>query len=187
MARIDIGRVKGDKGDPFTYDDFTAEQLEALRGPQGIIGPKGETGLTGNGIANIHMTKGDHMPGTTDIHTVTMTDGTQYNISTYNGRNGTGAGDVLGIAFDIVLPADGWNDGRIIIADDRFLASAIHKYFVDAYESDREEYLECGVDAEDITTDGFMVFTNIADPIKDITVNVIRLEMAVNGTPDKEV
>lgn len=26
------------KGDPFTYDDFTAEQLEALRGPAGIPG-----------------------------------------------------------------------------------------------------------------------------------------------------
>ena len=27
--------LKGDKGDPFTYADFTAEQLEALRGPKG--------------------------------------------------------------------------------------------------------------------------------------------------------
>lgn len=27
--------VKGDHGDPFTYDDFTPEQLEGLRGPQG--------------------------------------------------------------------------------------------------------------------------------------------------------
>ena len=24
----------GDKGDPFTYEDFTAEQLEALKGPK---------------------------------------------------------------------------------------------------------------------------------------------------------
>lgn len=27
--------AKGDKGDPFTYEDFTPEQLEALRGPAG--------------------------------------------------------------------------------------------------------------------------------------------------------
>ena len=26
---------KGDKGDPFTYADFTEEQLAALRGPEG--------------------------------------------------------------------------------------------------------------------------------------------------------
>lgn len=44
---------KGDKGDPFTYDDFTAEQLAALTGPQGPkgdtgdTGPKGDTGETG--------------------------------------------------------------------------------------------------------------------------------------------
>ena len=33
--------AKGEKGDPFTYADFTPEQLEALRGPQGIPGPAG--------------------------------------------------------------------------------------------------------------------------------------------------
>lgn len=36
--------LTGPKGDPFTYADFTPEQLEALKGPQG---PKGETGATG--------------------------------------------------------------------------------------------------------------------------------------------
>ena len=29
---------KGDKGDPFTYEDFKPEQLEALRGPKGDNG-----------------------------------------------------------------------------------------------------------------------------------------------------
>ena len=41
---------KGDKGDPFTYNDFTADQLEGLKGPKGdpgIPGPKGDTGLQG--------------------------------------------------------------------------------------------------------------------------------------------
>ena len=33
--------LKGAKGDPFTYADFTQEQLEELRGPQGIPGPAG--------------------------------------------------------------------------------------------------------------------------------------------------
>lgn len=30
----------GAKGEPFRYDDFTPEQLEGLRGPQGLPGPK---------------------------------------------------------------------------------------------------------------------------------------------------
>lgn len=42
--------VQGPKGDPFTYEDFTTEQLAALvgpQGPQGEQGPKGETGSQG--------------------------------------------------------------------------------------------------------------------------------------------
>lgn len=38
---------KGDKGDPFTYKDFTPEQLAALVGPEGPRGPIGETGPQG--------------------------------------------------------------------------------------------------------------------------------------------
>ena len=41
---------KGDKGDAFTYSDFTAEQLAALKGEKGDTGaqgPKGEKGDTG--------------------------------------------------------------------------------------------------------------------------------------------
>ena len=32
---------QGEKGDPFTYADFTPEQIESLRGPQGLPGEKG--------------------------------------------------------------------------------------------------------------------------------------------------
>lgn len=39
--------LKGDKGDPFTYSDFTPEQLAALKGPQGEAGPKGDKGEIG--------------------------------------------------------------------------------------------------------------------------------------------
>ena len=48
--------LKGDKGDAFTYSDFTTEQLAALKGekgdtgdvgPQGPRGPKGDTGPQG--------------------------------------------------------------------------------------------------------------------------------------------
>ena len=40
----DSGVFDGPKGEPFTYADFTPEQLVALTGPQG---PKGDTGKTG--------------------------------------------------------------------------------------------------------------------------------------------
>lgn len=140
-------------------------------------------GPPGNGIKDIQLTKGDHTPGTTDIYTVTTTDGTTYSISVYNGRNGTGAGDVLGIWFDLVLPASGWVNGEITIADSRLMALSTHKYFVSADEASREEYLECGVQPRDITTTGFITFKNDTDPSEDITVNVIRFELSANGTP----
>lgn len=44
---------QGPKGDAFTYEDFTPEQLEALKGPRGAdgdigpMGPQGNTGLQG--------------------------------------------------------------------------------------------------------------------------------------------
>ena len=139
-------------------------------------------GPTGNGIKDIKLTKGDHTPGTTDIYTVTMTDGTTTTIYVYNGRNGTGTGDVLGIAFDLVLPASGWVNGELTVADSRLLALATHKYLVDADEASREEYLECNVQARNITTTGFITFKNNTDPTMDLTVNVIRLELSVNGS-----
>ena len=35
---LDLGSVKGPKGDPFTYADFTPEQLAGLAGPEGPPG-----------------------------------------------------------------------------------------------------------------------------------------------------
>lgn len=140
-----------------------------------LIGP------TGNGIQSIQLTQGNHTPGSTDIYTVTMTDGSKYNIAVYNGLNGTGTGDVLGIHFDLVLPASGWSNGSITVAESRLVAAAKYKYLIDAYEASREEYLECNVRPKDISTTGFITFVNDTDPIKDITVNIVRLELSVNA------
>lgn len=42
--KLNGGQFKGEKGEPFKYSDFTPEQLESLRGPQGKTGPKGQKG-----------------------------------------------------------------------------------------------------------------------------------------------
>lgn len=140
-----------------------------------LVGPQGV------GIEDIVLTSGDHTPGTSDVYTIKLTDGTSKTISVYNGRNGTGAGDVLGIAFDLILPASGWADGVLTISDSRLLASAKYKYFVAAEETDKEEYIDCGVQPKDVTTDGAITFTNKEDPTADLTVNVIRFELGANG------
>lgn len=38
-----LSKTRGIKGDPFRYKDFTPEELEGLRGPQGIKGDIGNT------------------------------------------------------------------------------------------------------------------------------------------------
>lgn len=39
--------AQGPKGTPFTYSDFTADQLAALTGPKGDTGPQGKQGIQG--------------------------------------------------------------------------------------------------------------------------------------------
>ena len=39
--------AQGPKGTPFTYSDFTPEQLTALKGPKGDTGPQGKQGIQG--------------------------------------------------------------------------------------------------------------------------------------------
>lgn len=57
---------QGPKGDPFTYDDFTDEQLASLIGPRGPKGDQGERGERGiRGIQGLQGPKGD--PGHTPV------------------------------------------------------------------------------------------------------------------------
>ncbi|WP_444118083.1 hypothetical protein [Alistipes putredinis] len=73
------------------------------QGPQGKTGPQGETGpqgATGNGISGIALKSGNHAPGTSDVYTITLTDGTTFDFEVYNGANGQGAGDMLASVYD---------------------------------------------------------------------------------------
>lgn len=161
-------------GSWWIWDAETGQYIDSGIGCE-LVGPIG--------IADIQLTSGNHMPGTSDIYTVTLTDDTAYNISVYNGRNGTGAGDVLGIFFDLVIPAAGWRDGEITVADSRLMALATHKYFLAADEASRKEFLDCNIQPKDITATGFITFKSDTDPETDITVHLVRLEMSANGTP----
>ena len=53
IARIELTPgPKGDKGDAFTYDDFTPEQLTALKGADGKDGQNGKDGVDGQNGAD---------------------------------------------------------------------------------------------------------------------------------------
>ena len=50
--------LKGDKGDPFRYEDFTPEQVQALKGPKG---DNGEDGLSAFNIAQLNGFQGTYV------------------------------------------------------------------------------------------------------------------------------
>lgn len=68
--------------------------------PRGETGATGPQGATGNGISGIALKSGTHAPGTSDVYTITLTDGTTYDFAVYNGANGAGAGDMLASVYD---------------------------------------------------------------------------------------
>lgn len=68
--------------------------------PRGGTGAQGPQGATGNGISDIALKSGTHAPGTSDVYTITLTDGTTFDFAVYNGANGTGAGDMLASIYD---------------------------------------------------------------------------------------
>ena len=68
--------LKGDPGEPFEYDDFTQEQLEALRGP------------AGRDIVSVERTSGDGTAGSVDTYTITYSSGPASEFEVRNGSNG---------------------------------------------------------------------------------------------------
>lgn len=68
--------------------------------PRGGTGAPGPRGAPGNGISDIALKNGTHAPGTSDVYTITLTDGTTFDFEVYNGANGQGAGDMLASVYD---------------------------------------------------------------------------------------
>ena len=87
----------GKKGDPFTYEDFTEEQLEGLKPVKGEDYFDGKDGDT---IVSVLRTAGNGAAGTTDTYTGTMSSGKTFTFTVYNGRDGEGSGDMSKSVYD---------------------------------------------------------------------------------------
>lgn len=103
---------QGERGEAFTYADFTTEQLEALRGPQGPqgeVGPQGEQGLQGPqgergddgrsayDIAKAHGYAGDELAWLASLKGADGATGPK-------GENGADGVGITNIAYDRALP-----------------------------------------------------------------------------------
>ena len=69
--------------------------LTAPDGSTRDLGP-----VVGSSIQSIDRTAGNGAPGTTDTYTVTLTDGSTTKFYVYNGKDGTGAGDMTTSVYD---------------------------------------------------------------------------------------
>ena len=142
------------------------------------------SGLEGVGIASWQRTSGDGSPGTADVYTLTLTDGRTFTYSVYNGRDGVGAGDVLGVPFSLELPAGGWSDGDLTASSPLLLAAGRYSYLVGPAPASRDEYTECVIWAERLTEDGKLLFHSEFDPESTLSVQVLRFETPDAGGAD---
>lgn len=76
--------LKGDVGDSFTYEDFTPQQLEAL---------KGENGNDGVSIISVEQTTNSTEDGGTNEVTVILSNGDTFAFNVKNGSTGTAGKD----------------------------------------------------------------------------------------------
>lgn len=102
IANMIVEAVTLETGKPATVSKSLVDNVYKLVFglPRGETGATGPQGATGNGISGIALKSGTHAPGTSDVYTITLTDGTTFDFAIYNGANGTGAGDMLASIYD---------------------------------------------------------------------------------------
>ena len=81
------------------------------------------------------------------------------------------------VAFTVSLTASGWADNAQTVSNANFLSSG-YAYTVAPTSTSFSNYAEAMIYADDVTTDGQMVFHCDSVPTADLTVNVVRMVTA---------
>lgn len=102
IVNMFVEAVTLETGKPATVSKSLVDNVYKLAFglPRGGTGAPGPRGAPGNGISDIALKNGTHAPGTSDVYTITLTDGTTFDFEVYNGANGQGAGDMLASVYD---------------------------------------------------------------------------------------
>lgn len=102
IVNMIVEAVTLETGKPATVSKSLVDNVYKLAFglPRGGTGAPGPRGAPGNGISGIALKNGTHAPGTSDVYTITLTDGTTVDFEVYNGANGQGAGDMLASVYD---------------------------------------------------------------------------------------
>ena len=81
------------------------------------------------------------------------------------------------VAFTVSLTAAGWADNAQTISNANFL-SAGYAYTVAPASGSFADYADAMIYADDVTTNGQMVFHCDSAPTADLTVNIVRMVTA---------
>ena len=81
------------------------------------------------------------------------------------------------VDFTVTLSASGWSDNVQTISNEKFV-SAGYAYTVAPASSSFADYADAMVYADDVTTNGQMVFHCDSVPTADLTVNIVRMVTA---------
>ena len=81
------------------------------------------------------------------------------------------------VDFTVTLTAAGWADNAQTISNEKFM-SAGYAYTVAPTSSSFANYADAMVYADDVTTNGQMVFHCDSAPTADLTVNILRMVTA---------
>ena len=85
--------------------------------------------------------------------------------------------DYGSLCFPVMLLASSWSNGSQTVTNSNFITSGF-AYIVSPAGSSREEYLLCGIYANDVTINNLMSFNCMSAPSSDLVVNVLRMVSA---------
>lgn len=174
-----------DTGNPVSFD---AVSYQGLNGEGAVDSVNGQYP---DSSGNVAVDAADIPYNSTDVASElarlsSAAGAAQTQINVYGILKGSGNGvvsaatlgnDYGGKSFTVTLTADGWSNDAQTVSDSNFVASG-YAYMVSPASASREEYNDCGIYADDVTTTGSMTFHCSSVPLGGLTVNVIRMVSA---------
>lgn len=83
--------------------------------------------------------------------------------------------DFGSFTFNFTLLATDWNEKALTITDSYLSTTSAYSYIISPKSSSFQEYVDCGIYADDISTNGELVFHCEEVPAHDLNVQVLRM------------
>lgn len=83
--------------------------------------------------------------------------------------------------FTISIPASSWSNNACTISNSNIQSGTEYTYFVSPSDSSYKDYNECGIYADDITTNGSITFHASETPTAAISVDILKMSGSTNG------